>query len=170
MDEIPAQISFGGPVTRTQWNQMVEVASLLDNFLPAEMKTRDEDWNPYIASDGTLTLQDPQAHGGQFECLEYLLQEQGIPYDRHSDGCDEYDAEETSWRPGMDHTLIATSTTDGDLVVKASKLIEWLSKGMTLSDVLADEPTNDTVGLWLHGLRTTDPVPKFEFIEEEEEE
>ena len=169
MEEISANITIGGRVTRTQWEAMVEAEPLLDNYLPDRRRNRDKnDQNPHIFGQGPLELYAPQATWGHFEALEAYLQEQGIPYDRHADGNWEYDAVEASWRPGMGDELSVFASSDGDIVVKASRLIEWIRKGLTLPEVLGAEPNDDTSGIWLHWLRETDPVPPFEFVEGDE--
>jgi hypothetical protein len=59
-------------------------------------------------------LKDDQATNGCFEELEDWLGEHGIPFDRHSDGHCELDAENVSFRPGMKEPAVHYATNSGE--------------------------------------------------------
>jgi hypothetical protein len=71
--------------------------------------------------DSLLWLTDDQARWGQFELLEGFLRENSIPYDRRSSGKYDFDAEISSYRPGLGLYTWPTNT-NGEPVVAGSTL------------------------------------------------
>ena len=55
-----------------------------------------------LDENGHLFLVNDEARYGMFEELEDFLCEHDIPYDRHSDARFEWDAENVTFRPGME--------------------------------------------------------------------
>lgn len=157
-------INIGGRVTRGQWNRMVELEGYLDKLDPATGKTTEED-TVYL-SDGSVTVNDGCASWGHFDELESYLREQGIPYDRQSDAAYEYDAQEASFRPGMDDELTCRGEQNGGIVVPIDRVITYIENKWSLDEIIALGSTlDDEVRLYM--LRKSQPLPDFEFIEAE---
>ena len=68
-----------------------------------------------------LWLCDEEATWGQFESLETFLRDNKIPYDRHSSGKYDLDAEIASYRPG-DGLYVWPTNLEGEPVVAGSLL------------------------------------------------
>lgn len=162
-DTFPADIIIGGRIPRTQWDRMVEAEPTLGHFDPVTH----EDSSGMIDLDGHLNLHNPDAAWGHFEELEGVLQQEGIPYDRRSNAAYEYDGEEASFRPGMEGELVAGGRQDGGgVMVEAEIVADYLSRGLTLEQVMAEPDAPN--GLRLVCLRRDHPLPPFDFIEDEE--
>ena len=163
MEEIPGSINIGGRVTREQWDQMVEREGLLFDLDPAGGDTGEGD-EAYILC-GSVTINDGCAAYGHFKALEAYLVEQGIPYDRQADAAYEYDAEEASFRPGMDDELVAQGQQNGGIMVPVDEVLDLIEKRVrTMNDIIAlgeDAPA----GFRLAALRRSQPLPPFEFVE-----
>jgi len=81
-----------------------------------------DDLRQALDDQGRLVLADDQASYGQFEGLEGLCIKNGIPFDRHSDGHYEFDAENVYFRPGMKHPAQVSSNNCGDDLMSADEV------------------------------------------------
>jgi hypothetical protein len=118
-DHFPGEITIGGKIA----------AALLEEFLqevaatgasvgdygdtPFVGKTAEE-LREALDESGHLHLADAEVRYGQFEELEAFCVQHGIPFDRHSDAKYEFDAENVSFRPGMEHPQQIFSNNNGD--------------------------------------------------------
>jgi len=123
----PAEIRIGGNLpARLLEGFLSEIASTgvsVGGFDgPAfDCKTAD-DLHQALDDQGRLVLADDQASYGQFEGLEGLCIKNGIPFDRHSDGHYEFDAENVYFRPGMKHPAQVSSNNCGDDLMSADEV------------------------------------------------
>jgi hypothetical protein len=69
-----------------------------------------------------LDLSYSQAAYGQFADLEEFCAANGIAFDRHSDGHDEYDAEICRYRPGMRDAFVSYASGTGDDLIAVDHL------------------------------------------------
>lgn len=161
------EINIGGFVTRSQWDKMCEAEpALTDIDIPAGATTNVY-LNPIVTDGGCLTVYDPEASDGQFVDLEAVCMDEGIPFDRHSAPNDSDDAEETSWRPGMEDKLTAIALDDGTILSDTVELFKYLRAGLTIDQFPPVEDGGDT-GVALLLLREAQPLPPFQFVEGDE--
>lgn len=79
---------------------------------------------------GILSISDSRARNGEFEELETLLKEAGIPFDRESDSYTEYDSVIRYYRPGtsqteeVDHYVLIDKS--GNPVIEIHRLTKWI--------------------------------------------
>ena len=81
-----------------------------------------EELRQALDENGHLFLVNDQARYGMFEELEDFLCEHDIPYDRHSDARFEWDAENVTFRPGMERPLEMPSNKDGDTLLRMDQI------------------------------------------------
>ena len=103
-DRFPGQITIGGDIKRSLVDGLCkaicgEYGSLEWGDAPFEPK--DEKELLEGLEDGYLTLKAEEARYGEFDELECFCNDNGIAYDRHSDGYCEYDPENVYFRAGM---------------------------------------------------------------------
>lgn len=159
------ELRIGGRITREQFDRMVGIEPLLEGFDPDTLVDGGRgDVGPEVR-DGVLWFGDPQASFGEFCYLEAYLREQGIPYDRHSSGYHEFNAEESGFRPGLG-CVTAPATDDGTILADAAEVLSYLERGVTMADLPSPDDGGDE-GLALVILRRDRRLPPFEFVEAE---
>lgn len=159
------EISIGGQVTREQLERMARIEPLLEGLAPHTPTDRRAGEHGPEVRDGVLYLGDEKASYGEFSDLEAYLQEQGIPYDRHSSGYHEYSAEESSHRPGIG-CFTAPATDGGSILADAVAVLSYIGRGLAIDDLPSPDDGGDT-GLALVMMRRRSPLPPFEFVEAE---
>ena len=79
--------------------------------------------------DGIFSLSDPEVAWGQFEALEILLREKGVPFDRESGQAYEYTPEAVIFRPGINGNPpqdLVFLLCDGNPIIEVAKIRELL--------------------------------------------
>lgn len=71
---------------------------------------------------GFIIFRDDQARYGEFEELEELCRQLGLPYDRISEARYEHNGELVRWRPGMEEPLVETADQSGKPVILREQL------------------------------------------------
>jgi hypothetical protein len=148
-DRFAGSIEIGGDVTRDQWERMVEIEPSIRGAT--------------VSPGGTLQVEDELAEYGRFQGLEAYLIEQGIPFDGHSSGFAEFDAEEYSHRPGMSELLEASANGDGVVMADAREILTYIRMGRTEDRIPRPEDGGDA-GLALVRLREASPLPPFRIV------
>ena len=72
---------------------------------------------PELFEEGRLALENEQASYGQFDELEDLCRELGLPYIRRSDGRYEFSPETVFWVPGMEGADAIITDHEGNMQV-----------------------------------------------------
>ena len=139
-------IRIGGNITREQWDRMKEIEPELARSIPSQI-------------DGIFEHCSANTRMGQFEELETYLQEQGISYDRHSGAAYDFDAEETSFRPGVP-VITAYATNGGTILCDAYEVLDYIIRHVDIGDIPKPDEGGDS-GLALVLLRKYNPLPKF---------
>ncbi|WP_182101622.1 hypothetical protein [Niallia taxi] len=99
--------------------------------------------------DGIMYISDTQAHNGEFEELEDLLIEAGVPFDRESDSFTEFDSIIRYYRPAtskteeLDHCVLIDKS--GNPVIQLHEIRNWIQGNpekttLELLDELIDNP------------------------------
>ncbi|WP_145949590.1 hypothetical protein [Paenibacillus sp. Y412MC10] len=84
-----------------------------------------------------LQMEDANAVNGEFSALEEYLVEQGIPFDRTSEGFNEIHPEKRIFRPALiDKVIIGDN--DGDAYIKTDDLRKVLTEDKPPEDILKD--------------------------------
>ena len=178
-DHLAAEIWIGGKVPQSQVASLCK--AIRDEFVSL-------DWGSGAFSpqtgidlreavkdgpqgDSLLWLTDDQARWGEFEQLEGFLRESSIPYDRKSSGKYDYDAEISSYRPGiglytwptnMEGEPIVAGSTLQKIEQKLAAIVKSLQCGRVKQEKIAPRVEN-----LLKQLRKTlppelPPLPAFE--------
>lgn len=118
MDSSSARIHIGGTLNlygpppgkkRTWANSIRLFISLISDYGPdGDIGTPKHNVNPdrpmslrrAAKEKGVIICEDHEAAGGEFEQLEEVCRDLGLPYDRWSDGTREYPGQYTRYRPG----------------------------------------------------------------------
>lgn len=128
-DRFPAEITIGGDIKRSLIEGLIgaicgDGASLGWGEAPFEPKDEKELLEGFTSF---LILKDEEARYGQFDEIEGFCRENGIAYDRHSDGYCEYDPENVSFRPGMDEPVVETTDRQGHVLVNGDDLASLIN-------------------------------------------
>ncbi len=100
------RIEIGGVLRRKDLLQFCQAVGATDEF---ELLRSVE--------DGHVVLDDCEARYGQFEELEDVCREVGLPYVRHSDGKYEFSPEIVFWQPGMEGAYAVITDHDHNMQV-----------------------------------------------------
>jgi hypothetical protein len=117
------QIWIGGKVPRKHIAGLVEAlwqddgSHQFDDRPIQQDCTEMDDLARYLDDESLLDLRCSQAHNGEFEATEHFCRKNGIPYNRWSAHCDEYDAENVQWRPGMKEPFTSYADSHNDEIV-----------------------------------------------------
>jgi hypothetical protein len=124
-DAIPGKIFIGGKVPHKALRGLLVAIREAD----VRLEFGEEQFLPKTAKDLLsnldgffLCLCDEQAAYGQFTALEDFLKENGIAFDRMSDGGYEWDAKEVLFRPGKKE--VTRPTTQNGLSVVPRAVVE----------------------------------------------
>ena len=158
------QMNIGGRVTARQFHEMQKLEDSLQGVDPLDLP--EEAAGGYgekpMLYKGVLYFGDPQASYGQFEELEEYLIEQGIPFDRNSDGYFEYPPESRSSRPGVG-AVRADSVEQGGIVSDTKQMLDYIKRGLSVEDIVALGDEADE-GVRLTLMLEKYPLPPFEFV------
>ena len=91
------------------------MAELADNVDPFELRVE-------LRDEASVSFTDFCACNGEFEDIEKVLQEMGVPYDRFSEASEEMSAEVTQYRPEHDSPITTYTTPGGETVVTTADL------------------------------------------------
>ena len=105
--------------------------------------------------DGQFVLEENDARYGQFEELEELCRELGLPYRRQSDGKYEFSPEIAFWMPGMDGADGIITDHDGNMQV-AMQCVR------AIRDALREGRTAEALGLAEQVVVDLPELPPFE--------
>ena len=130
-DRFPGEIHIGGTLRVAEHNP-----DDIDTFL-AECCEQPTDWgesahgealtldtiDQVIDQDtGLIIFRHDQACYGEFQELEEICRELGLPYDRTSDAKYEHDGELVRWRPGMERPLVENATQGGNPLIDRERV------------------------------------------------
>lgn len=132
------KIVIGGDLHRQDLPQFCEAIGAEDEF---EL--------PLYTEDEHIVRDDSEACYGQYEELEDLCREIGLPYTRQSDGKYEFSPEIVLWLPGMDEPRHVVTDHDGSMQIAMDDVRELrdllragdLAKALSLAEeVVVDLP------------------------------
>ena len=176
-----AQICIGGTLKRDKVRDfMAEVWGYFGWDLSHQGSLSKEDlqntkklvaWIKKEAASGTLTLEDAETSGGNFEDLQRYCRETGLPYKlTHAACAGAWGAGEVWWAPGMSEPVSVATDDDGTSVISVPSLQEAISAVKTLSLENAplyvnDEDDDTRAKLAKHILETAacDPIALLEY-------
>lgn len=159
------EIRIGGTVTREQFDRMIRIEPALEGLDPDTLGNRGRGEHGPELRDGVLWFGDDQASYGEFHDLEGYLREQGIPYDRHSSGYHEWNAEESGFRPGVG-CFTAPAEDDGTVLADAAGVLSHIERGLTVTEIPPPDDDGDP-GLALVLMRRAHPLPPFEIVDDD---
>ena len=154
-DYAPAWIEIGGPLPRELVQGLLDCIrahGLSDDFGGSPIKAVSADDLLELAQDAdghvdTLKLYDERAHNGQFDNLEWFLEQHDIGFDRHGDGVAEFSPEVVRFRPGWPAPTVTLTDGMGREMIQTEYIVEALqmlragdlAKAITFLAQLANE-------------------------------
>jgi hypothetical protein len=147
-DRFAGEITIGGNVPAALLEEFLEevrsTGALVGDYEGSPFEaTSAEQLRQALDGSGHLNLVDAEAHYGMFEELEGFLCAHDIPFDRHSDGQYEFDAENVVFRPGMERPLEMLADKSGNTLVRvdevrpvATELARLATEEMTKDELL----------------------------------
>jgi hypothetical protein len=159
-DRFPGQITIGGPVKKE------DLPKLLEKIIYEYGCNEDwEEGNPpenikdLLNESGYICFGDHDARNGEFSELETFLKEKGIPFNRQSSGCYEYNPEIVYFRKEMKEPIIFITDTDGEELVP-------LSSVKTIKNFLVKDKKDEAIELLNCLCKDIPSLPKFEIVGE----
>ena len=115
------------------WGEIAFPLVLMDKEIEEIIETETTGDSNIDKTDDLYFFGDPDAKYGEFEELEELLVNKGIPFDRHSEAKYEYEAETRKYRPPVGESggcdVVINTNQDGHPVVYADDVRTYVVKG-----------------------------------------